>query len=242
MKLQNTYFIIRHGFSIPNDKKIIVSSLANGVKAEYGLADKGKQDVTAKAAAIIEKIISSSTIHQEQQQPLLQIDFISSPFSRTVETAQIILNESNLFKNDSGSIIFSPLRTDERLRERDFGALELEGDDNYHKVWEEDLKEQDENSSFKAESLASVWNRVKSLVIEEEERTAKNIHHQDDQKQPRRRAIVFVAHGDVLQITQTGWAVYRMNSGDGADENSKIKGLKDHRSLPHMHQAECRKL
>lgn len=267
MKLQNSYFVIRHGFSVPNDKKIIVSSLANGVKPEYGLADKGKQDVASKACSILEKIISTSTSIPGSSISQLQIDFISSPFSRTVETAQIILNEENTskfsatsnqndFGKDASRIIFSSLRTDERLRERDFGSLELEGDDSYHQVWEEDLKEQDTNSTFKAESLSSVWNRVKSLVIEEEEKTAKMFKAKNNAQENENcdgtsihlapsihRAVVFVAHGDVLQITQTAWTVFRMNGG-GDDDGAVavVKGLKDHRSLPHMHQAECRKL
>ena len=219
-KLKHNYFIVRHGFSIPNEKHIIVSTLENGIKPEFGLARKGKQDVEQKAESMLAFILESQ---QQNQDANIEIEIITSPFSRTVETAQIIRNVFSSAKNNN-KVSVSPssegrVRTDERLRERNFGKLELESDENYQKVWAEDLSGVNE-SSYDAESLESVWNRVQSLVfdLEKENKTQKSF--------------VLVAHGDVLQITQTGWQVSLGN----------MKRLNDHRSLPHMHQAEIRKL
>ncbi|XP_020242880.1 uncharacterized protein LOC109821092 isoform X2 [Asparagus officinalis] len=39
--LRNSYWVLRHGKSIPNEKGLIVSSLENGVLPEFGLGSEG---------------------------------------------------------------------------------------------------------------------------------------------------------------------------------------------------------
>lgn len=127
----------------------------------------------------------------------------SSDFLRALETAEIfcdILGRS------------SP-RIDERLRERFFGELELGPNTGYDEIWARDLEDPDHHHRGCA-SPREVAARVRSLLEELEENLAG-------------QTIVFVSHGDTLQITQT-----------------IFHGMEPHlhRSLPHLENAELRRL
>jgi glucosyl-3-phosphoglycerate phosphatase len=97
------------------------------------------------------------------------------------------------------------------LRERSFGELEGKSDDLYHLVWEKD-KENINNRAYSVESPLQVKTRVLKLVDE-----CENRHFE--------KTIVFVSHGDTLQIMQ---AVF-----SGLEPNL-------HRSMPHLKRAEIR--
>ncbi len=195
-------YVLRHGLSVPNERCIIVSSPANGVRPEFGLSDAGKQQVAERVSAIAKQMQADGVVDLDG------VLFISSPFTRARETAEIV-----------ASALKAPSVVDARLRERNFGSLELQPDSGYENVWREDAAGKDESSSFGAESLSSVWSRVKELLAELPSIASCN--------SSKVKAVVLVAHGDVLQITLA--AVAGME-------------LKQHRSLPHMHQAELRGL
>ncbi|HEY5714123.1 MAG TPA: hypothetical protein VIT68_02115 [Candidatus Gracilibacteria bacterium] len=74
MNLQNQYLIMRHDRSKPNEQGIIISSLENGVLSQYGLAQSD--------GAAIEESVTTSGLSKN-------IIIVSSPFSRTMETAEI---------------------------------------------------------------------------------------------------------------------------------------------------------
>lgn len=127
----------------------------------------------------------------------------SSDFRRARETAEIFCEIGRL----------DPPRLDERLRERRFGELELQPDDGYDVIWERDARDPDHHD-LGCESPNEVAARVRALIEELEDNLAG-------------QTIVFVSHGDTLQITQT---IFR--------------GLKpaEHRSLQHLENAEIRRL
>lgn len=205
--LRHRYFILRHGHSIPNGKKLIVSSMDEGVKPEYGLTARGRDQALAAGRDIAARVGDLRSAPGFSDAPVM---FLVSPFSRAQETAKLACSE--LSRAGERRVSFA---TEKRLRERFFGALELQPDTNYPKVWAEDEARRG-SSSFGAEAVEDVWSRVRNVVTETEARY------------PGARCLVFlVAHGDTLQITQTAMAARPLHS---------------HRSLKHLNQAEWREV
>jgi broad specificity phosphatase PhoE len=187
--LSNDYYVMRHGHSLANQQGLIVSHPVNGC-AGFGLSERGREQIRASL----------------QHNDLLDADTIilSSDFNRAVESATIA---ADLLGCSAG------VETDLRLRERDFGELELGPDSAYASVWEQD--EQDADGLFRAvESANRVMARVTGLILELEQR------HGD-------ATLLLVSHGDALQILQTAFA--------GRDASA-------HRQLQHLQTAEIRPL
>jgi broad specificity phosphatase PhoE len=175
--------LMRHGFSLANAERIVVSKMENGVLDQYGLDDRGRTQVLESSAKLVEAL-------QPQEATLVRI--ISSPFSRAKQTADIladVLRGAHVFREVQ-------LVEDDRLRERFFGELELKSDEAYQKVWDEDAAVGDSSTAFGSEATISVWNRVHSL-IEEQLLQLLSLTRQHS-------ILILVSHGDTLQITQSG--------------------------------------
>ena len=187
--LSNRYFAMRHGHSIANQQAVIVSHPENGCGG-YGLSDMGVSQVQTSLQQDCH--LDSNTI------------IVSSDFRRALESAAIA---QQLLDS-----VF-PVTMDIRLRERNFGELELGPDSAYHSVWQQD--QDNANSDFRAvESSNAVMARVTALIVELESRYADT-------------NLLLVSHGDALQILQTAFA--------GLDASS-------HRELQHLQTAEIRSL
>jgi probable phosphoglycerate mutase len=187
--LGNRYFAMRHGHSIANQQGIIVSHPDNG-RERFGLSELGRAQVKQSL----------------QNFGLLDINtiIVSSDFSRARESAEIA---SALLHSDES------ISLDLRLRERNFGELELASDSGYADVWQQDAENPDSQLRG-VESVNQVMTRVTSVVAEYEDRYTG-------------ATILLVSHGDALQILQTAFA--RM---DGSS----------HRQLDHLHTAQIRQL
>jgi broad specificity phosphatase PhoE len=188
-RLANRYFAMRHGHSVANQQGIIVSHPDNGC-AGFGLSEQGRAQVVASL----------------QQETRLDADSIilSSDFSRALETAAIV--RQNLGCQ-------TRIDTDVRLRERNFGELELGPDTAYQAVWQQDAL--DPEGNFRAgESANQVMARVTALIVELERRHAN-------------ATLLLVSHGDALQILQTAFA---------------RRDASEHRQLQHLQTAEIRLL
>lgn len=147
-KLKNTYYGVRHGESIANVEKLIVSSFET--QKGYGLTTKGKEQ-------------AKST---KESYSFLNSDFVilSSDFERALETATII----------GECIGVSPTKTP-LLRDRFFGSLDNSPASNYDKVWEHDPSDMN-YKGYKNESVQEVLDRLTKLILELEEKyTDKNI-------------------------------------------------------------------
>ena len=140
-QLQNRYFAMRHGHSLANQQRIIVSDPANG-RGGYGLSDLGRRQVADSLAG--NTALDESTL------------IVSSDFRRALESARIAHEHLG---GDSGPLV------DERLRERYFGSLELGPDLRYAQVWREDASNPD-SEPFGAESANRVTRRVTALIVE----------------------------------------------------------------------------
>lgn len=127
----------------------------------------------------------------------------SSDFSRARETAEIVQRVLKV----------PEIHVSEKLRERHFGNYEKTHNANYHEVWNFDENDPDHTEND-VESVRSVLKRATSLILEVEKT------YQD-------KDILLVAHGDTLQILQTGFQ--RVNPAQ-------------HRRLPHLEVAEIRQL
>lgn len=244
--LCNQYFALRHGLSIPNIKKIIVSTPEHGTAIGNGLSPEGVLQAEQLDLSVLLK----------DDRPLV---IVSSDFTRALQTALIIhsrlsqlqpLQQDNKMLHQDHQTLqplhpdhqtlhhdnqtlhqyhqtLQPLRdhcaqvqpklvTSEQLRERNFGELEHTSNENYEKVWKED--ELDPNhQEFQVESVSSVATRVQKLIDTLEQ----------DYKGHK---VILVSHGDTLQILQA--QVF---------SHGKV-AISQHRYLPHLNTCELRAL
>eukprot|EP00591_Stephanopyxis_turris_P000472 CAMPEP_0195525992 /NCGR_PEP_ID=MMETSP0794_2-20130614/26771_1 /TAXON_ID=515487 /ORGANISM="Stephanopyxis turris, Strain CCMP 815" /LENGTH=236 /DNA_ID=CAMNT_0040656585 /DNA_START=99 /DNA_END=809 /DNA_ORIENTATION=- len=217
--LTNKFYSLRHGQSLANVEKII-SSNPDVATVKHGLSDIGREQ--ARNAG--EKFILPNT-------PLLRgAAIFSSDFTRARETANIFadaLSSSNIPLYKEG-VIF-----EKRLRERSFGDLDGGPDSEYNRVWEVDALDPN-HVQFQVESVNSVVQRTTELILEIDEEL--KLAAAEEEKYDSRNdnpllspywACILVAHGDVLQILQTGF--------------EKMDGSL-HRTLPHLETATLREL
>ncbi|RIA94641.1 histidine phosphatase superfamily [Glomus cerebriforme] len=165
-----------------------------------------------------DKLHNSST-NQFSLSENFHIKIFTSPFIRSVETANILLEELLLINNISFTIYPKVIIHDD-LRERNFGIFELKSDhESYSKVWEMDESFVDVNKykEFEIETCEQVRSRMCNLVNE--------IEQQSQQSQQRPLIAILVSHGDSLQILQTAFENVNPNL---------------HRSLNHLETAQWR--
>ncbi|XP_057966340.1 uncharacterized protein LOC131156563 isoform X1 [Malania oleifera] len=177
MILQNRYWVLRHGKSIPNERGLIVSSLENGIRVEYQLASEGVNQAQLAGELFLREL-------KENNIPIENVRICYSPFSRTSHTAKVVASVLNLpFEGPQCKVM-------EYLRERYFGpSFELMSHDKYPEIWALDEKDpfmQPEGG----ESVADVASRL-AIAMETMESEFQGC------------TILVVSHGDPLQILQT---------------------------------------
>lgn len=224
--LNNSYWVLRHGKSVPNEKGLIVSSWENGVLAEFGLGAQG----------INQAQLAGQLFHQEIKEGKVLLENVRicySPFSRTTQTAKTIADVLGIpFDGPQCKVI-------PELRERYFGPIfELHSHDKYSEIWDLDAKD-----PFMApeggESVANVASRLSTALarVEEEFQGCE---------------VIIVSHGDPLQILQTLLnavrdAVRESDTSTESDISSRLKAtmvhsvLSQHRKFA-LETAELRKI
>eukprot|EP00252_Welwitschia_mirabilis_P024705 TRINITY_DN740_c0_g1_i2.p1 TRINITY_DN740_c0_g1~~TRINITY_DN740_c0_g1_i2.p1 ORF type:complete len:217 (+),score=51.21 TRINITY_DN740_c0_g1_i2:273-923(+) len=205
MALKNSYWVLRHGRSIPNEKGLIVSSLENGILPENGLATAGIAQANA-AGELFSKEISTEGVSIEN------IQIFVSPFSRTQQTAEAVARSLNI-PMDSHQI-----KVTEELRERYFGPqLELQSHEHYPEIWE-----LDERDPFcppdGGESVANVASRLSKFVLQTE-------------AEYKGFTILVIAHGDPLQILQTILDQFQHGDLNDINEIFTVPILSKHRKF-----------
>jgi len=141
-KLNNTYYLMRHGRSLANEQGLIVSTIENGGTA-YGLTDEGREQV--RHTLLVQTLLDSRTI------------IVSSDFLRTRETAAL-----------AAELLHAPAPlTSELLRERNFGRFELKSDRFYDEVWKDD---KNGTGTSGAESPSEVQARFRQFMEGMEEK------------------------------------------------------------------------
>lgn len=166
------------------------------------------------------------------------VAIFSSDFLRATETATIfasILRKYNIpiYQND--------ILLETRLRERYFGEFNGETDTRYQDVWDEDIHDAN-HVKFGVESPNSVLERTTRFIVELEDllsssSSSSSLSKEDKEQEGKQKdrekcnrpwKVILVAHGDVLQILQTGFLLH--------DDASR------HRCLDHLETATIREL
>ena len=186
--IRNQYYVMRHGHSEANQLGIIVSHPQNGCD-NYGLTELGRRQV-------------EQSLDQNNQLDS-DVMLICSDFKRARETAEIVRQRLGCK---------SPL-LDPRLRERNFGSLELGDDSGYDDVWREDAIDADSELN-NVESINQVMSRVTAVIAEYEANYTASL-------------FLLVPHGDALQLLQTAFLKQPASR---------------HRDLRHLQTAEIRQL
>jgi probable phosphoglycerate mutase len=140
--LRRRYHLLRHGQSLANVEGVIVSAPATGTTG-YGLTEEGRAGVRDSVAAA-----RAGGLFDDVP------EIVASPFLRTVETAAL-----------AAELLGCAARTDVRLRERFFGALDGTLDEAYQGVWAADRLDPD-HVEWGVESAASVARRMTELIGE----------------------------------------------------------------------------
>ena len=83
-RFRNTYWLLRHGRSHTNEQDLIVSHPENGTDLRWGLNDAGRQQAAAAGAQLAAALASEPGYDAASQLLVL-----TSPFSRTVQTAEL---------------------------------------------------------------------------------------------------------------------------------------------------------
>jgi probable phosphoglycerate mutase len=196
MNFKRAYFALRHGISTANERGVVVSRPENGV-AGFGLSERGVEQCRLQFASLAARLKRGELIEPGRARVL------SSDFLRARETAELFCELLGLPGPE----------LDPRLRERNFGELELHSHERYAEIWSVDAQNPDAHT-LQSESANEVRARILSLCQELETETEDS-------------ALVLVSHGDTLQILQTVFAGLPAGA---------------HRSLPHLQNAELRRL
>lgn len=201
--LRQKFCALRHGQSMANLSKIISSDPSIST-VQHGLSDLGKTQASEAGALL------SNQLKNEHSKAAI----FSSDFKRARETAELV---AEAMKQNGISLYKDDVILETRLRERFFGSLNGGLDDKYNDVWKVDAIDPSHNE-FGVESVNDVLKRTTNLVLELDEELSKEYGE---------CLCLLVAHGDVLQILQTGF--------------DKIDGSL-HRTLPHLETAAPRHL
>ncbi|KAG6763235.1 hypothetical protein POTOM_033775 [Populus tomentosa] len=196
MFLRNKYWVLRHGKSIPNEKGLIVSSMENGIKEEYQLADEGVGQAQLAGELFLKEL-------KERNIPLESVRICYSPFARTSHTAKVVASVLNLpFEGPQCKMMGD-------LRERYFGpSFELFSHDKYAEIWALDEKDPFTRPEG-GESVNDVATRLASAlaIIESEFQGC---------------AVLIVSHGDPLQILQTVLNATKQNTESSSNDLASI--------------------
>jgi probable phosphoglycerate mutase len=196
--LNNDYCVLRHGQSMANVENIISSNPGIATR-QHGLSPLGRQQAQQAGKHVV-------AYYQANNYDGILI--LSSDYRRAKETAEYVQTSIR-----EASLPFRNVILEKRLRERWFGDWDGGPDTYYQNVWQEDAVDPF-HTLQNVESVNSVLERTTCCIVEWD---AKFQNH----------LILLVAHGDVLQITQTAFA--------------KMDGSL-HRTLPHLETATLRPL
>ena len=182
------YFGMRHGESVPSFHQRICSAMAAGIDPRNGLTERGRQEAQESSDAWI--AAHGDTIRRAWQQGGLWI--VSSPFSRSRETAEILVERLQHWHRQQAPALV--IRLEAELRERDFGRFEGQSPSGplYRRIWDQDATNP-EGTPWGVESAAAVQRRGAALIARLEREASANPY----------QVTVLVSHGDTLKILQT---------------------------------------
>lgn len=137
-RLKNRYYVMRHGQSKANLAGIIVSRVESDASGDYGLSERGREQVLAAARGCG---LPGRTL------------ICSSDFARAAQTASIMAEQLR-----SPAVVFTAA-----LRERCFGTWDGTSTENYRKVWAAD---EAGASGDGVEPASAVLDRATAFILE----------------------------------------------------------------------------
>jgi broad specificity phosphatase PhoE len=251
--LTHTYYALRHGQSLANVAHIISSDPQISID-NHGLSEVGKLQAQAAGDAFVRDYLSNnirntppSTTTSTTTTKYQGVAIFSSDFKRARETSTIFVTS---LRKANIPIFLGSVIHDSRLRERYFGTLNNGPDNRYQQVWDGDSTNPN-HTTFHNESANDVLERTTKFICELDDNilssssslssvaTAATTTINDGtttaatatttkNEEGGRWICILVAHGDVLQITQTGFLRHIDARG--------------HRSLNHLETATLREL
>ena len=227
-QLTHSYYALRHGQSLANVAKII-SSDPQISTVQHGLSEVGQEQATLAGTSFAKQYLNDASSSSKNDN-YKGVAIFSSDFTRARETATFFTQQ--LHNHQEIPIYTNDIVLETRLRERYFGELNGGPDDQYQKVWDVDCTNPN-HDEFGVEAANCVLERTTRLVTELDEllsssstTAASSSSNGGDEEQKWK--VILVAHGDVLQIMQTGF----LRHEDAAR----------HRSLEHLETATIREL
>jgi broad specificity phosphatase PhoE len=256
--LTQSYYALRHGQSLANVDKIIssdpaVSTIQHGL-SELGKEQAKLAGITFYQQYLAPSSSSSDNNDDEYE----GIAIISSDFLRAKETASIFLQSLLLqsqqqqpshhdndddYSSKKIQIYQNEIILNTQLRERYFGTLNGKSDRYYQNVWDVDCFNPSSSTEYHVECANHVLERTSKLIVELDDwlsSTSSSDNGDDDDDGTKQQAnqinnnkkkkwkVILVAHGDVLQIMQTGFL--------------RHVDASKHRSLEHLETATIREL
>ena len=189
--LNNHYYLLRHGQSTANVAGIISSARSLAGSSKHGLTLLGVQQGREAAKSLVDLIAEDVAGAGGTG----RVHFISSPFVRAKETAEMCLRGMSGNAEVAARVGSLGLEVDpdvalvNMLAERFFGRLDGRELGTYVYVWPVDMMDPT-HAAFDMESVAAVA-RALLLDLDAREYAAAGGYH-----------VVLTSHADVLQITQ----------------------------------------
>ena len=138
LELRNSFVALRHGQSVANAQRMIVSNPDTGCHG-FGLTEEGRIAVANQASSILKICGGSPRI-------------LSSDFLGAVQTAEMLAEKSG-----------TQVEVRSELRERWFGDLDQKDNSSYQQVWDQDQSDPS-HTQWNVESVESVVERTVGLV------------------------------------------------------------------------------
>ncbi len=176
--LHNTYWLLRHGQSVPNERGIIVSNQVIAIRNEWKLTQQGCAQIEASMR-------DTELLHRV---PLV---FVTSWMSRHRESAHIAENVVIKRAHMRGSRAVTEMFFTQLANERFFGKYDLGSTIVYPLIWEHDAIDPTHTEGG-VESVMEVLQRMTFLVTELE-------------RKYKQKHIIIVSSGDPLQILQAAF-------------------------------------
>jgi len=240
-QLRHSYYALRHGQSLANVAKII-SSDPQISTVQHGLSDVGKDQAALAGDMFARQYLNNNYNDNNEDDYYEGVAIFSSDFTRARETATLFTQQLLMQQQQHCAIYTNNIVLQTKLRERYFGELNGGPDDQYQKVWDVDWTDPD-HTQFGVEAANCVLERTTGLVLELEEllssassssaitspsSSSSSSSSSSNSDKPKKWKVVLVAHGDVLQIMQTGFL--------------RHEDASRHRSLEHLETATIREL
>ncbi|MBF0564584.1 MAG: histidine phosphatase family protein [Nitrospirae bacterium] len=206
-ELRLKYLLMRHGESVANATGIVASTASSALDG-YGLTPKGIRQVEAaisqselmkiadvdssagsvNSAGSVDSAISSASVNSSASSAAIII--YSSDFLRARQSALI-----------AGRLLKTEVRFDPRLRERNFGDLEMGSTAAYAQIWPEDLKNP-AHKKWGVESVNEVLARMLDFLSYMESAESAYRESVEGKSDRGEKTALIVSHGDPLQILQ----------------------------------------